>query len=325
MGLLTQASVAIDGSKFKAVNNRDKDFTRAKMELRLRARPPKASYGAIKKHPGQRRGAVTQIRLLPDGPSGGTGRRDVQRTGTGLSVLFLLTSRQRPGPPRACLRGSDPAVADEGSPNVQAHRYPTDYPVVRSRREDGIVVIPAKLKGAAAHKVVDPLLTKGLVEEIRANGKLPVWRRDDSEGPFALRITKRGLHAIQVEPEGHAQDGTDVGRAKASKSSSAKRRQKPRAKASGRSSKRPSNPPGSPAEPRAGSKLALIVKMLERTRGSTIDDLTAATSWLPHTTRAVITSLRNKGYRVETERNRDHKIIYRIAAKKSPGQTRRAS
>jgi transposase len=35
MGLLTQASVAIDGSKFKAVNNRDKNFTRAKMERRL--------------------------------------------------------------------------------------------------------------------------------------------------------------------------------------------------------------------------------------------------------------------------------------------------
>src|SRR5438874_6338168 len=35
LGLLTKASVAIDGSKFKAVNNRDKNFTRAKMERRL--------------------------------------------------------------------------------------------------------------------------------------------------------------------------------------------------------------------------------------------------------------------------------------------------
>ena len=35
MGLLTQASVAIDGSKFKAVNNRDKNFTRAKMKRRM--------------------------------------------------------------------------------------------------------------------------------------------------------------------------------------------------------------------------------------------------------------------------------------------------
>ena len=35
IGLLTQARVAIDGSKFKALNNRDKNFTRAKMQRRL--------------------------------------------------------------------------------------------------------------------------------------------------------------------------------------------------------------------------------------------------------------------------------------------------
>src|SRR5215468_4875030 len=34
MGLLTQTSVAIDGSKFKAVNTRDKNFTRGKVERR---------------------------------------------------------------------------------------------------------------------------------------------------------------------------------------------------------------------------------------------------------------------------------------------------
>ena len=34
MGLLTKASVAIDGSKFKAVNNRDKNFTKGKVERR---------------------------------------------------------------------------------------------------------------------------------------------------------------------------------------------------------------------------------------------------------------------------------------------------
>jgi hypothetical protein len=34
MGLLASASVAIDGGKFKAVNNRDKNFTRAKVERR---------------------------------------------------------------------------------------------------------------------------------------------------------------------------------------------------------------------------------------------------------------------------------------------------
>src|SRR6195952_4654709 len=35
MGLLAQASVAIDGSKFKAVNSRDNNFTKGKLERRL--------------------------------------------------------------------------------------------------------------------------------------------------------------------------------------------------------------------------------------------------------------------------------------------------
>ena len=34
LGLFAEASVAIDGSKFKAVNNRDRNFTRAKMQRR---------------------------------------------------------------------------------------------------------------------------------------------------------------------------------------------------------------------------------------------------------------------------------------------------
>src|SRR3982075_3833264 len=35
IGLLTKASVAIDGSKFKAVNNRDNNFTQGKIQRRL--------------------------------------------------------------------------------------------------------------------------------------------------------------------------------------------------------------------------------------------------------------------------------------------------
>ena len=36
MGLLAKASVAIDGSKFKAVNSRDNNFTQGKLERRLK-------------------------------------------------------------------------------------------------------------------------------------------------------------------------------------------------------------------------------------------------------------------------------------------------
>jgi hypothetical protein len=44
MGLLTESSVAIDGSKFKAVNNRDKNFSRARWTGAWR-RLPKADIG----------------------------------------------------------------------------------------------------------------------------------------------------------------------------------------------------------------------------------------------------------------------------------------
>jgi hypothetical protein len=67
--------------------------------------------------------------------------------------------------------------------------------------------------------VVAKLLTEGLVEEIRATSDLPVWRRDETEGAFALRITKRGLAAIQVdEADSEAQEpvrkGTALGAAR---------------------------------------------------------------------------------------------------------------
>jgi hypothetical protein len=40
LGLLNSASVAINGSKFKAVNNRDRNFTQAKVERRRGAEHP---------------------------------------------------------------------------------------------------------------------------------------------------------------------------------------------------------------------------------------------------------------------------------------------
>jgi hypothetical protein len=68
-----------------------------------------------------------------------------------------------------------------------------------SQRDDRGVDLPANVKGEAARKVVDKLIRAGLLEEVRAAGALPVWRRDDDSGPMALRITKNGLKAIDVE------------------------------------------------------------------------------------------------------------------------------
>ena len=65
-----------------------------------------------------------------------------------------------------------------------------------SQRDDRGVELPANVKGEAARKAADKLIRAGLLEEVRAAGSLPVWRRGDRNGPMALRITEQGLEAI---------------------------------------------------------------------------------------------------------------------------------
>jgi len=107
-----------------------------------------------------------------------------------------------------------------------------------SQRDDRALEPSPKLTGGAAGKVVAKLLTEGLVEEVRARGSIPVWRRDD-DGPRALRITKKGLQAIQVEHElMHAAAGEPT--------------EKPAP--NGQSRARPGNRPAAPETKRATTK-----------------------------------------------------------------------
>ena len=50
IGLLAKASVAIDGSKFKAVNNRDRNFTRAKVAATGAARRERGTLSEPARH-----------------------------------------------------------------------------------------------------------------------------------------------------------------------------------------------------------------------------------------------------------------------------------
>src|SRR5215218_8262539 len=75
-----------------------------------------------------------------------------------------------------------------------------------SQRKDGGIELAPNLKGGAAQKLVRKLLTEGLIEEVCASGSLPVWRRGPTTAPLALRITQRGLAAIQVADGGAQRD-----------------------------------------------------------------------------------------------------------------------
>lgn len=53
--------------------------------------------------------------------------------------------------------------------------------------------------------------------------------------------------------------------------------------------------------------------MLRRESGATLDELTGATSWLPHTTRAALTGLRKKGHAID-KRKRGEVTCYHLGS-----------
>ena len=163
-----------------------------------------------------------------------------------------------------------------------------------AQRKDRCLSAPATIKGAALSKVSAKLARLGLAREIEAKPGAPIWRRDDAGQGYALKLTAAGLNAIAVD-EG-SQDVIE-----------------PQPQAKNGDSPDEGGHPARAAAPRDGSKLALVIELLRRADGATIVDLTQATGWLPHTTRAALTGLRKRGYAVIRERIGAGDSAYRIS------------
>lgn len=65
--------------------------------------------------------------------------------------------------------------------------------------------------------------------------------------------------------------------------------------------------------PKKSTKIDLVLGMLRRAEGATLDQMVEATGWLPHTTRAALTGLKKKGHVVASE-TLDDLRTYRVAA-----------
>ena len=181
-----------------------------------------------------------------------------------------------------------------------------------AQRNDRCLVAARSLKVAAAQKIASKLIGAGLVKEIRAKAGAPVWRNDDEAGlPYALRLTAAGAKAIAIDESkepGYVDDGDlreDVAPARAS----TQEHSAPDPSSAGENG---TAPPRAFA-PRGGTKLAQVVELLQRDSGATIAELTAATGWLPHTTRAALTGLRKRGFTTAIDRSdKERGSIYRV-------------
>jgi hypothetical protein len=132
------------------------------------------------------------------------------------------------------------------------------------------------------------------VKEVKAKSGDPAWRRDAESGQaFALKLTAAGLkaNAILVGPVAHTTTEKE-----APKDSAAA-----------------SNAPAASA-PRNGSKIYHVIGLLQREDGATLDEVVAATGWLPHTSRAALTGLRKRGYAIEKRLIAEGRRSYIIVA-----------
>ena len=156
-----------------------------------------------------------------------------------------------------------------------------------AQHADGLLTRPEAMTDKAAQALARKLARAGLAEAVTLTPDQPSWREDDENRPVGLRITAAGLSAL----------GLDVEEPSASEQPALAVDQQT-----------------SPAHsPRAGSKQARIIALLQREEGASLDDLVAATGWLPHTTRAALTGLRQRGHVLLKSAGEDGRTRYRIA------------
>jgi Protein of unknown function (DUF3489) len=174
-----------------------------------------------------------------------------------------------------------------------------------AQRDDRCLLAPQILKGSAARKVAAKLIDGGLAKEIKAKPGAPVWRRDEQGGlSYALKLTAAGARAIAID-DNSASDATREGtdqRVQVTTTGS---------EVVEATADVPAAAPSLSA-PRGGTKLARVLELLQRDCGATLEELIAATDWLPHTTRAALTGLRKRGCAVTIDRHdRERGSTYR--------------
>lgn len=147
-----------------------------------------------------------------------------------------------------------------------------------AQRDNGSLLPPPETVGEAPariRKAVEALIRRGLAKEIE------IASSTEDGCSMGVAITEAGRAAIGIEADA------------------------PLASSDQASETPAPVPPLDTVPPSSRTKSALVLEMLRRESGATLDELTNATSWLPHTTRAALTGLRKKGHAIDKRKRGD--------------------
>ncbi|PZX36294.1 uncharacterized protein DUF3489 [Roseinatronobacter thiooxidans] len=139
--------------------------------------------------------------------------------------------------------------------------------------------LPEGLHGAAAKVAVNRMITNGWLEEVDADMRRgePLWRETGDGHGTTLIATEAGLAAIGIEPVA----ASDTPK---------------------------------PVAIRAGTKQAQVIALLQRPEGASIAEIVAATGWLAHSARGLISGgLKKKlGLQITTQKEQGRGSVYRM-------------
>jgi hypothetical protein len=185
-----------------------------------------------------------------------------------------------------------------------------------AQRPDGsLLPLPESLaaKDATLNRVMVEILCKRkFAEERRTINGAPEWRRDEDGRPLGLFITKSGLLALGIE---------DAKKEKQSQAASSMPRQRKMGAAKPRGKARKASPGGSKRRQTSSqSKQDVVIQMLRRKSGVTVEDIVAMTGWQAHSVRGFFSGLVKKKLKLPlvSDVGKDGVRRYHIAPSSSP-------
>ena len=159
------------------------------------------------------------------------------------------------------------------------------------RPENIALPLPKGLAGSAAKMAVTKMIEHGWLQEVDANLRRgePLWRETGYGHGTTLVVTNAGLLAIGIEP-------VVVKTVGAIHENAAE------------------TPVTKLPTPRAGTKQAMLIALLQAPDGATMDEIVAATGWLAHTARGAMSGALGKklGLVVTSEKDAARGRVYRL-------------